>query len=119
MVVSAAPGYSDEIITAPVILFLGAGASASLGKPLMKEFFKSVEATALDSGVSDLISMVRRARGDDLEAVMEDLQELTRLDYISSFVGRTLDRDETMRANDARHFPGEAPESVPIFRSRK
>src|ERR1700693_4313796 len=99
-------GYSHQISTAPVILFLGAGASASLGKPLMKEFLKSIQGTAINPQVSELISIMRRARGDDLEGVMEDLQELSRLGYISSFVGQPLDKDAMETAWAAKHTPG-------------
>jgi hypothetical protein len=106
VLVSDAHGYSHQIVTAPVILFLGAGASASLGKPLMNEFLKSIEGTAADPQASELISIVRRARGDDLEAVMEDLQELRRFEYINSFAGETLDKDAMAVAWAARHYPG-------------
>jgi hypothetical protein len=110
VLVNDAHGYSYQIITAPVILFLGAGASASLGKPLMSEFLKSIEVASADPQASELIAVVRRARGDDLEGVMEDLQELSRLGYIRSFVSETLDKDAMAIAWSARHGPeGPAP----------
>jgi len=68
---------------------------------------KSIESATTDSQVSELISMVRRSRGDDLEGVMEDLQEFNRLGYIRTFAGEILDKDAMEAEWAARHFPGE------------
>jgi hypothetical protein len=67
--------YNQQLVRAPVILFLRAGASADLGKPLMAEFLDRAQGS-LQGAVSDLVACIRRDRGADLEVIFEDLQEL-------------------------------------------
>jgi hypothetical protein len=98
--------YNDAIVGAPVLLFLGAGASFDLGKPLMGAFLDGVQGS-LGGEVADLVSCIRRERGSDLEAVLEDLQELTRLSYVTSFATRTIDQQATAARISSQFMPGE------------
>jgi len=71
--------YSDSIIEAPVIFFLGAGASGPLGMPLMREFIDKLEATAGFKEQPLFTKIVSRER--DLEFLFEELEEWAGKDY--------------------------------------
>jgi len=76
---------NSKITQSPVILFLGAGASVPLGKPVMEQFIRDlVEQIGYTQNPALLLSLVS-ARGYDLEKIMEDLETFLALDYISSF----------------------------------
>jgi hypothetical protein len=73
--------YNQSIVTAPVSLFLGAGASRPFGKMLMGEFIDHLErqeAFGKDSLFRDIVSV---PDGRDLEHLFEELDEWSRKGY--------------------------------------
>lgn len=77
---------STVITESPVVLFLGAGASVPLGKPVMKDFVSKLEVEITSENEASLLSVLITARGFDLEAIMTDLETFISLNYVSTFV---------------------------------
>jgi hypothetical protein len=78
---------NKRIAESPVILFLGAGASAALGKPMMAEFVDKVSKNIEDKAEKELLGRLRKFRGDDLEMILGELDTIIDLDYASSVNG--------------------------------
>jgi hypothetical protein len=76
---------NTTITESPVILFLGAGASVPLGKPVMNDFVAKLSKTIASENEASLLEVLISARGYDLEAIMTDLETFISLDYVSSF----------------------------------
>src|SRR6185295_8906053 len=74
------------IARSPVILFLGAGASAPLGKPVMEQFVKRLADNITSDPEASLLSAFISERGYDLELIMGDIENLLSLSYVSTFV---------------------------------
>lgn len=91
------------ITQSPVVLFLGAGASVPLGKPIMKQFIERLAEQVKSEDDARLLSFLISARGYDLELIMGDLETLLSLDYVSSFVFDSEPAYEANR-NDAAHL---------------
>ena len=74
----------NELITAsPVVLFLGAGASAAVGKPTMAQFVARLRnSISMDRG-GHLLRLLMTARGDDLENILGDLEVFLSLPYLA------------------------------------
>ncbi len=72
---------NKAILDSPVILFLGAGASAPLGKPMMAEFVDKISKTMRTDGQREMLQYLREFRGDDLEAILGELDTIINLDY--------------------------------------
>jgi hypothetical protein len=78
----------NSLITlAPVMVFLGAGASAPIGKPTMAGFMPLlIRRLRLDfidvDGVSELLSHV----GHDLEELLEQLASMADMPYVKAFI---------------------------------
>jgi len=93
---------NKTITESPVILFLGAGASVPLGKPVMKDFTAKLHQQIASENEAPLLDALISARGYDLEAIMTDLETFISLDYVSSFdfggVEATLEDAETLRS---------------------
>lgn len=69
--------YNEAIVTSPVALFLGAGASKPFGKKLMGEFITHLQSSAL--GQTPLFqAIVTTETGADLEHLFEELDEWSR-----------------------------------------
>ncbi|MCX5817194.1 MAG: SIR2 family protein [Proteobacteria bacterium] len=77
---------NTTITQSPVILFLGAGASVPLGKPVMEKFVTRLIEDTEAGDFANLLSILVSARGHDLESIMGDLETFLSLDYVSSFV---------------------------------
>lgn len=69
------------IVESPVILFLGAGASAPLGKPMMAEFVAKAAKRIQDQAQQSMVDLLRRFRGDDLEGILGELDTIIDRDY--------------------------------------
>jgi hypothetical protein len=97
--------YNQTILNSPIILFLGAGASAPLSKPMMQHFLNRVASQLRDLETSKLLEDLKRFRGNDLEAVLGELDTLIGLDYaqsvsVASQSGgyyQSLDRETALR----------------------
>lgn len=77
----------NAIITeSPIVLFLGAGASVPLGKPVMKDFVAKLTTEITSENEALLLSVLISARGHDLEAIMTDLETFISLEYVTTFV---------------------------------
>src|ERR1017187_770541 len=82
----------NSLITlAPAVVFLGAGASAPLGKATMSEFMplliRRLKLDFIDfDGVSDLLSHV----GHDLEELLEQLAAIADMPYVKAFILESL-----------------------------
>ncbi len=74
------------IARSPVILFLGAGASAPLGKPVMEHFVKKLASDIKSDPEASLLAAFISERGNDLELIMGDIENLLSLSYVSTFV---------------------------------
>jgi hypothetical protein len=78
----------NSLITlAPAVVFLGAGASAPLGKPTMSGFMpmltRRLRLDFIDvDGVSELLSHV----GHDLEELLEQLASMVDMPYVKAFI---------------------------------
>ncbi|MFH1700533.1 MAG: SIR2 family protein [Candidatus Zixiibacteriota bacterium] len=82
---------NKRIITSPIILFLGAGASVPLGKPTMKEFVTKLEQLIPRYNKrSQIFHKIAAFRNKDLEEILGDLEKLHSLQYINSFNIRSL-----------------------------
>jgi hypothetical protein len=77
-------GYDRNITAAPVVVFLGAGASAALGKPMMAEFIESVIGR-LRGSTQAVMRAIANHRGLHLEDILEDLQSMETLSYVREF----------------------------------
>ncbi len=73
--------YNQPIVTAPVALFLGAGASKPFGKMLMGEFVSNVEKKPQFAADSLFSEIVNTPDGRDLEHLFEELDEWSRKGY--------------------------------------
>jgi hypothetical protein len=91
---------NKTIIESPVILFLGAGASAALGKPMMAEFVDKVNKTIKHDDPKSMLAHLRRFRGDDLEAILGELDTIIGLDYAERVEGMA----EVPGASQRLHF---------------
>ena len=78
-------GFNKVITTSPVLLFLGAGASAGVGKPAMAQFVEKLKRTIqADSGLN-LLHLLATARNADLEKILGDLEVFLNLPYLAAF----------------------------------
>ncbi len=73
--------YNQSIITAPIALFLGAGASKPFGKMLMGEFIDYLEKQDQFKHATLLRDIIRVPDGRDLEHLLEELEEWSRKSY--------------------------------------
>lgn len=71
-----------EIVNVPIVLFLGAGASAPLGKWLMSDFLVYLR-SRLNNRLPDLLDAIARYKSHDLEAMMDELADLCDKPYLS------------------------------------
>jgi len=78
---------NSTILDSPILVFLGAGASQPLGKPMMSEFVKNVSKIVGDDSQQNMLKNLQRFRGDDLEAILGELDTIIDLDYASSVQG--------------------------------
>lgn len=77
--------FNDVITASPVLLFLGAGASAAAGKPTMVQFVENLQRSLrMDCG-GQLLHLLRAARGPDLENILGDLEMFLNLPYLAAF----------------------------------
>lgn len=75
----------NSIITSsPLLLFLGAGASAGLGKPIMKQFVENLHRSLSEDSTVHLLRYLSLERNNDLEAIMRDLEVFMDIPYLSS-----------------------------------
>ncbi len=89
--------YNQPIVTAPVALFLGAGASKPFGKMLMGEFITHLEKKPQFAAESLFSDIVKPPEGRDLEHLFEELDEWSRKGYCQSDDGiKVLDRGLTV-----------------------
>lgn len=72
------------IANSPVILFLGAGASAPLGKPTMKEFVSKLKKESSHYSEGRLLLLTAAARDNDLERILNDIETFLNIPYASS-----------------------------------
>lgn len=78
-------GFNRLITSSPIVIFLGAGASAGVGKPTMVEFVEKLKRnTSLASG-QELLCRLAAARSDNLELILADLEGMLSLPYVTSF----------------------------------
>jgi hypothetical protein len=76
--------FNGVITASPVVLFLGAGASAALGKPTMAQFVTRLQSSnRMDRG-GQLLHLLVAARGADLESILGDLEVFLNLPYLSA-----------------------------------
>jgi SIR2-like domain len=73
--------YNQPIVTAPVTLFLGAGASKPFGKMLMREFVDYLDHKKGFGGNTLFTEIVNTPEGRDLEHLFEELDEWSRKGY--------------------------------------
>lgn len=71
------------IIDSPILLFLGAGASQPLNKAMMHEFVARLTPRIADATLRNLLDHLIRFRGNDLEALLAEMDTLIGLDYAS------------------------------------
>lgn len=79
---------NKKILECPIILFLGAGASAPLGKPMMAEFVEKASTAISDGDQQQMLIWLRRFRGDDLEGILGELDTIIELNYATSVQGK-------------------------------
>ena len=80
---------NQTIVNSPLILFLGAGASAPFGKPTMEPFVADLVrqlGTRLDDQ-ADLLRLLVEFRGNDLEKIFGELDTIIGLDYAQFISG--------------------------------
>lgn len=75
------PLYNQPIVTAPVTLFLGAGASKPFGKMLMGEFISHLESQNAFGRQTLFKEIVSTPESRDLEHLFEELDEWSRKGY--------------------------------------
>jgi hypothetical protein len=73
--------YNQSIVTAPVALFLGAGASKPFGKMLMGQFIDYLKDREVFEGAPLFGDIVRAEEAPDLEYLFEELDEWSRKEY--------------------------------------
>jgi hypothetical protein len=78
-------GFNKLIAASPVLVFLGAGASAGIGKLTMAPFVEKLKKTILPDSGGDLLHLLAAARGGDLEKILGDLETFLNLPYLTSF----------------------------------
>jgi hypothetical protein len=78
---------NSTILDSQILVFLGAGASQPLDKPMMGEFVKKVSALITDDSQKRMLAHLRKFRGDDLEAILGELDTIVDLDYASNVSG--------------------------------
>jgi hypothetical protein len=77
--------FNNVITASPVLLFLGAGASAAAGKPTMAKFVENLQTSLrMDCG-GQLLHLLTVARGPDLENILSDLEMFLNLPYLAAF----------------------------------
>jgi hypothetical protein len=69
------------------MLFLGAGASAPLGKAMMAEFVGKLSTQSVGQEGFELLKLLKRFRGLDLEGILGELDTIISLDYASTVEG--------------------------------
>lgn len=84
MMVTQEMGLSRTIIESPVILFLGAGASQPLDKPLMGPFVRRLLVDWKSRETYNLLFLLTKLVGDDLESILGELDAILGLSHISS-----------------------------------
>ena len=75
---------NTTITESPLLLFLGAGASAALGKPTMKQFVENLNQSLSEDSTADLLRYLTAMRDNDLEAITRDLEIFLDIPYLSS-----------------------------------
>lgn len=75
---------NTTITRSRILLFLGAGASAALGKPTMKQFVENLNKSLSEDSTADLLRYLIDMRDNDLEAIMRDLEIFLDIPYLSS-----------------------------------
>jgi len=86
---------NKNIINSKIVLFLGAGASAFLDKPLMVEFVDDL-IKHLDKVAPDLSSLARtiiEAKGKDLEVLLNELDSISQRSYFKGEEKRNYFKD--------------------------
>lgn len=78
-------GFNKLIASSPVLVFLGAGASAGIGKPTMAQFVEKLKRTIQPDSGRDLLHLLAGARGGDLEKILSDLETFLNLPYLTAF----------------------------------
>jgi hypothetical protein len=78
-------GFNKVIAASPVLVFLGAGASAEIGKPTMAQFVEKLKETLQPDSGGNLLHLLAAARGADLEKIMGDLETFLNLPYLDTF----------------------------------
>jgi len=78
-------GFNKLIAASPVLVFLGAGASAGIGKPTMAQFVEKLRRTVRPDSGGNLLHLLAAARGADLEKIMGDLETFLNLPYLTAF----------------------------------
>ena len=78
---------SPVILSSPIILFLGAGASAALQKRMMEEFVNKTNLDISDQQQNSMLKLLTEFCGPDLEAIMGELDTLTGMKYALSVSG--------------------------------
>lgn len=71
-----------EIVNVPIVLFLGAGASAPLEKWLMADFLVHLQ-SRLNNDLKSLLQAIAEYKSWDLEAIMDELADLCDKPYLS------------------------------------
>jgi len=74
---------NQTILDSPILLFLGAGASQPLEKPMMSEFVAKLSTAITDDSQKRVLAYLRKFRGEDLEAILGELDTIIGLDYAS------------------------------------
>ncbi len=99
--------YSEAITRAPIVVFLGAGASKSLGMPLMADFV---------SGIQEDPDLVARplhkallSKDTDLEHVLEELDQLSGKAYVDAAYGKLRLADRIKNSNDPNYRATASP----------
>jgi len=78
-------GFNKLIGASPVLLLLGAGASAGIGKPTMKQFVEKLKGTIQPDSGGRLLHLLAAARDADLENILGDLEMFLNLPYLAAF----------------------------------
>ena len=78
-------GFNKLIAASPVLVFLGAGASAGIGKPTMAQFVEKLKRSVQPDSGRGLLHLLAAARGADLEKIMGDLETFLNLPYLTAF----------------------------------
>ena len=99
---------NSAILNAPVILFLGAGASVPLGKPTMVQFVRRLSKRINDGLEKTVLNILAKLRAEDLETILEDLDAIIGLDYVTSVQG--WDYEKIFATHS---FPGYSPSPEP------